>query len=79
MVFSLQKFGQLRQFMCSRSSSLNHDIRNIFDDEKDRFVDLQAALDYTELTNSGRNQIQEQYPTIGHLLSKEATYVPIAN
>lgn len=41
----------------------------------DRFDDLQAAIDYIEMTNSGTNVIQEQYSTLGYLISKELTYV----
>lgn len=65
----------MREFIGSRSSSLNHDIRDIFDLAKDRFIDLQEAVDYIEMTDSGTNVIQEPYSTLGYLITKEPTYV----
>lgn len=76
-IFSLRKLGQLREFIGARSSS--HDIRGMFDMTKDRFTDLEEALDYIKMTDASGERGRRQYPTISQILSITVKCVSIAD
>lgn len=72
----MEQFDNIRKLIGTKSSSLNRDIKDIFNSGKDRFIDLQEAIDYIEMTDDF-NVTDDKYEqlTLGYLLSADVRYV----
>lgn len=66
---------KIDKFIGFRSSSFDHDIRNVFQLSKNRFSDLQKAIDYIQLMDTGTKMPEIEQPTLGYLLTAKVKYV----
>lgn len=57
---------------------MKNDFACIFDTSKDRFIELQEAIEYIEMTDVDSDEAKV-WPTLGDLLSIEAKYATNAN